>query len=80
MKSKSAEVKGKLLEYIVNPTGGNNLSERHVSPNDRGGKRYRGGGTVFTIDDSPTGKIFTFLIMLLLAFFRLVLRPLRNLL
>lgn len=53
MKSKSAEVKDKLLEYIVNPTGANS-NERHVSPNDRRGKRYRGGATVFTIDDSPT--------------------------
>lgn len=54
VKSKSAEVKDKLLEYIVNPTGGNNNSERHVSPNDRRGKRYRAAGTVFTIDGSPT--------------------------
>lgn len=53
VKSKSAEVKDKLLEYIVNPTGGN-VSERHVSPNDRRGKRYRGASAVFTIDDSPT--------------------------
>nr|CAD7446294.1 unnamed protein product [Timema bartmani] len=39
MKLKSAEVKGKLFDYIVNPTGSSN-TERHVSSSDKLGKRY----------------------------------------
>lgn len=50
MKSKSAEVKGKLFEYIVNPNN-NVIQERHVSSTDKLGKRYRNVAPVFSIDD-----------------------------
>lgn len=50
MKSKSAEVKGKLLDYIVN-TNNSPQQEFHVSSNDRFGKRYRNVPPVFSIDD-----------------------------
>ncbi|KAI8422208.1 hypothetical protein MSG28_006107 [Choristoneura fumiferana] len=51
MKAKSQEVKGKLIEYIVNPnaTGGN--GEWHVSANDRKDQRYRNVPPVFSIND-----------------------------
>lgn len=52
MKSKSAEVKGKLIDYIVNPNG-SPLQERHVSSTDKIGKRYRDVAPVFSIDDDP---------------------------
>jgi len=64
MKSKSAEVKGKLLDIIVNPSanggasasGSNGVTaapaqERHVSAKERNGKRYRNVAPVFSIDD-----------------------------
>ncbi|XP_069686728.1 TBC1 domain family member 23 isoform X1 [Periplaneta americana] len=54
MKLKSAEVKGKLFDYIVNPTGGNTV-ERHVSSADKLGKRYRNMAPVFSIDDDHDG-------------------------
>ena len=50
MRSKSAEVKGKLFDYIVNPNG-SPVQERHVSSSDRMGKRYRNVAPVFSIDD-----------------------------
>uniref|UniRef100_A0A1Y1N1Q6 TBC1 domain family member 23 n=1 Tax=Photinus pyralis TaxID=7054 RepID=A0A1Y1N1Q6_PHOPY len=50
MKSKSAEVKGKLFEYIVNPNS-SPVQERHVSSTDKIGKRYRNVAPVFSIDD-----------------------------
>lgn len=50
MKSKSAEVTGKLMDYIVNPTN-SPVQERHVSSSDRIGKRYRDVAPVFSIDD-----------------------------
>lgn len=50
MKSKSAEVKGKLMDYIVN-TNNHPPQEWHVSSTDRDGKRYRNVAPVFTIDD-----------------------------
>ncbi|XP_065158187.1 TBC1 domain family member 23 isoform X2 [Atheta coriaria] len=50
MKSKSAEVKGMLFEYIVNPNN-SPVQERHVSSNDKQGKRYRNVAPVFSIDD-----------------------------
>lgn len=54
---KSAEVKGKLFDYIVNPSapaqapdlGGQ--FERHVSSSDKNGKRYRNMAPVFSIGD-----------------------------
>ncbi|XP_071454537.1 TBC1 domain family member 23 isoform X1 [Hetaerina americana] len=54
MKSKSAEVKEKLMDYIVNPNG-NQSVERHVSRNDKVGKRYRNMAPVFSIDDDHEG-------------------------
>ncbi|CAH1159602.1 unnamed protein product [Phaedon cochleariae] len=51
MKSKSAEVKGKLIDYIVNPNGVGSVQERHVSSSDKIGKRYRNVAPVFSIDD-----------------------------
>lgn len=67
MKSKSAVVKGKLFDYIVNPsaptihtTGGgisttgssnNGTIERHVSSSEKNGKRYRNVAPVFSIDE-----------------------------
>ncbi|XP_050506713.1 TBC1 domain family member 23 [Diabrotica virgifera virgifera] len=50
MKSKSAEVKGRLIDYIVNPNG-SPVPERHVSSTDKIGKRYRDVAPVFSIDD-----------------------------
>lgn len=50
MKSKSAEVKEKLIDYIVNPNN-SPVQERHVSSNDKIGKRYRNVAPVFSIDD-----------------------------
>ncbi|KAL1506871.1 hypothetical protein ABEB36_006153 [Hypothenemus hampei] len=50
MRSKSAEVTGKLIDYIVNPTN-SPLPERHVSSSDKIGKRYRNVAPVFSIDD-----------------------------
>ena len=70
MKLKSAEVKGKLLDIIVNPTNGasaltvtgdaNNLAaiqQRHVSAADRNGKRYRNVAPVFSIDDEHDAEL-----------------------
>lgn len=50
MKSKSAEVKGKLFDYIVNPNS-SPVQERHVSSSDKMGRRYRNVPPVFSIDD-----------------------------
>lgn len=67
MKLKSAEVKGKLMDIMINPStgasstsaslndiagGGNQAQQqRHVSAADRNGKRYRNVAPVFSIDD-----------------------------
>lgn len=56
MKTKSAEVKGKLFDYIVNPNpqnvaGANSTTEKHVSSHEKNGKRYRNMAPVFSIDD-----------------------------
>lgn len=50
MKSKSAEVKEKLIDYIVNPNS-SPIQERHVSSSDKIGRRYRDVAPVFSIDD-----------------------------
>lgn len=50
VKSKGAEVKGKLFDYIVNPNN-SPVQERHVSSTDKIGKRYRNVAPVFSIDD-----------------------------
>lgn len=69
MKLKSAEVKGKLFDYIVNPTGSNTV-ERHVSSADKLGKRYRNMAPVFSIDEEDGGKflwiLFLALVMMIL--------------
>ncbi|XP_038214862.1 TBC1 domain family member 23-like [Zerene cesonia] len=51
MKAKSQEVKGKLIEYIVNPNSAANISEWHVSATDRKENRYRNVPPVFSIND-----------------------------
>ncbi|GAB0089427.1 TBC1 domain family member 23 [Sergentomyia squamirostris] len=69
LKSKSAEVKGKIFDYIVNPTtsinsanAGQNVVEKHVSASEKNGKRYRNVAPVFSIDEeseepvSPSGQ------------------------
>lgn len=52
---KSAEVRGKLFEYIVNPSSSAQNTERHVSSTDMLGKRYRNMAPVFSIDDDHDG-------------------------
>lgn len=52
MKSKSAEVKGKLFDYISNPNAtAAPVTEKHVSRNERNGKRYRNVPPVFSIGE-----------------------------
>uniref|UniRef100_A0A0K8TQN7 TBC1 domain family member 23 n=1 Tax=Tabanus bromius TaxID=304241 RepID=A0A0K8TQN7_TABBR len=55
MKMKSAEVKGKLFDIIVNPSVANQnqnaVIEKHVSSSEKNGKRYRDVAPVFSIDD-----------------------------
>lgn len=53
MKLKSAEVKGKLFDYIVNPNNANNspVIGKHVSSNDKTSQIYRNVTPVFSIDD-----------------------------
>lgn len=51
MKAKSQEVKGKLIEYIVNPNSTYNNGEWHVSAGDRKEQRYRNVPPVFSIND-----------------------------
>lgn len=65
MKTKSQEVKGKLKDSMVNIYGlqaGSSASnvpiEKHVSKNERNGKRYRDVAPVFSIDeDSADGVV-----------------------
>ena len=51
VKSKSAEMKEKLTNYIKNE----GLADKHVSSAERGGKRYRNMADVFTIGDDDEG-------------------------
>ncbi|XP_047992368.1 TBC1 domain family member 23 [Leguminivora glycinivorella] len=51
MKAKSQEVKGKLIEYIVNPNATGATGEWHVSASDRKEQRYRNVPPVFSIND-----------------------------
>ncbi|XP_058819021.1 TBC1 domain family member 23 [Topomyia yanbarensis] len=51
MKSKSAEVKGKLFDYISNPNPPAPVTEKHVSRTERNGKRYRNVPPVFSIGE-----------------------------
>ncbi|XP_067132890.1 TBC1 domain family member 23 [Centruroides vittatus] len=48
VKTRSAVVKYKLVEYIKNPQ---DPVEKHVSSTDKVGKRYRGMAPIFSIDD-----------------------------
>lgn len=66
MKTKSAEVKGKFFDYIVNPSGaaaqgagtGNCVAaEKHVSSSEKYGRRYRNVAPVFSIDDDNNHDI-----------------------
>lgn len=51
VKLKSAEVTGKLFDYIVNPNANGPVSDKHVSSADRNGKIYRNVAPVFSIDE-----------------------------
>lgn len=52
MRAKGQEVKGKLIEYIVNPNSTQNTNgEWHVSSGDRKEQRYRNVPPVFSIND-----------------------------
>lgn len=57
MKTKTNEVKDKLMDIIVNPSAGastqssNVIVEKHVSSHEKNGKRYRNVAPVFSIDD-----------------------------
>ncbi|KAB7496414.1 TBC1 domain family member 23, partial [Armadillidium nasatum] len=55
-KSKSSEMKGKLVDYITNPNGSNTPVGRHVNPKDKG-KLYK-SPDVFSIqeDEDDTGR------------------------
>jgi len=57
VKSKSAIVKEKMINYIKNEPG--SVPERHVSSEDRMGRRYRNMASVFTIDDDDEPDIVT---------------------
>ncbi|BFZ13670.1 hypothetical protein BsWGS_16707 [Bradybaena similaris] len=52
VKTKSAEMKVKLSNYIKNEGG----IEKHVSSAEKGGKRYRNMANVFTIGDEEEGE------------------------
>lgn len=52
MKLKSAEMKGKIAEYIASPTNSSNsAADRHVSSSDKIGKPYRNLVPIFSIDE-----------------------------
>ncbi|XP_058062071.1 TBC1 domain family member 23 isoform X2 [Anopheles bellator] len=56
MKTKSAEVREKLFDYISNPNAAGagavgGAAEKHVSRNDRNGRRYRNVAPVFSIGE-----------------------------
>lgn len=60
MKGKTAEVKGKLIDYIVNPaqttsgsSGSSEMAEKHVAINEKNGKRYRNLPPVFGLYEDP---------------------------
>lgn len=57
---KSQEVKGKLMDYIAHPQAGTSTNvptEKHVSRNEKNGKRYRNVAPVFSIDEDNTNAI-----------------------
>ncbi|XP_070505538.1 TBC1 domain family member 23 [Chironomus tepperi] len=58
MKTKTSDVKSKLFDYIAHPATNSNVpqkqeevTERHVSMNEKNGKRYRNLAPVFGIDE-----------------------------
>lgn len=53
MKSKSMEVKDRFMDYMATPQASTSAGpiERHVSPHEKTGKRYRNVPPVFSIDD-----------------------------
>jgi hypothetical protein len=58
MKTKTSDVKSKLFDYIANPTNASSgqqkpeeIIEKHVSMNEKNGKRYRNLAPVFGIDE-----------------------------
>lgn len=60
MKTKTSDVKSKLFDYIANPAVNSSgvqsqkpeeITERHVSMNEKNGKRYRNLAPVFGIDE-----------------------------
>lgn len=66
MRNKSAEVKGKLFDYISYPSAvqsgsgnGNGPIERHVLSDEKHGKRYRNVAPVFSIDDENIVETFS---------------------
>lgn len=67
MKTKSAEVKGKLFDYITSPNGtvqsgssnGTPTADRHVSSSEKYGKRYRNVAPVFSIDEENNAETFS---------------------
>ncbi|XP_015791431.1 TBC1 domain family member 23 [Tetranychus urticae] len=52
MKNRAVGVKEKLVDYIINPSAGD---ERHVSATDRLGRRYTGGSNIFSLFDVDNG-------------------------
>ena len=52
LKNKGEEMKGKLVDYITNPSGSESGIVRHVSSKDRAKKTYRNRPSVFAIDDT----------------------------
>ena len=74
-KAKTAEMKGKLIDYIVNPNNGasgGSGDERHVKSSDKEkSKPYRNLGSVFSLgledsDESPESKFTLILFTILL--------------
>ena len=59
MRLKSQEVKGKIFDYIVNPSASNNTNtEKKVSKDGDLAKRFHNAGPVFSIDDDQDlGKL-----------------------
>lgn len=59
MKIKSQEVKGKLLDYIVNPNANTIPAQidKHANSTDKNGKRYRNVAPVFSIDDDNENNV-----------------------
>lgn len=59
MKTKTSDVKSKLFDYIAHPSATNSnvpqkqeeVTERHVSMNEKNGKRYRNLAPVFGLDE-----------------------------